>query len=55
MGLNATCLTKQKQAAAYALKWETRFVAPFDWDALFLWSFAGMTPAQRQQEQLYRR
>lgn len=36
---NATCLTKQ--AAAYASKWKTRFVALFDWDSFFLWHFAG--------------
>lgn len=40
MGHNATCLTKQ--AMAYATKWETRYVALFDWDHLFLWNFAGM-------------
>ncbi|KAI7783537.1 hypothetical protein LA080_011666 [Diaporthe eres] len=37
---NAMCLTKQ--AAAYATKWKTRFVALFDWDSFFLWHFAGM-------------
>jgi hypothetical protein len=36
---NAKCLTKQ--AAAYASKFGTRFVALFDWDNLFLWHFAG--------------
>lgn len=40
MAHNAVCLTKQ--AAAYAIKWETRFVALFDWDGLFLWHFGGM-------------
>lgn len=39
MAMNATCLTKQ--AAAYSLKWKTRYVALFDWDSLFLWNFAG--------------
>lgn len=37
---NAAVLTKQ--AAAYATKWQTRYVALFDWDGLFLWNFAGM-------------
>lgn len=36
---NAECLTKQ--AVAYSSKFKTRFVALFDWDALFLWHFAG--------------
>lgn len=40
MGNNAACLTKQ--AMAYATKWETRYVALFDWDQLFLWDFAAM-------------
>lgn len=37
---NAVCLTKQ--AAAYATKWQVRYVALFDWDHMFLWNFAGM-------------
>lgn len=40
MDNDATCLTKQ--AAAYAKKWKTRFVALFDWDTFFLWHFAGL-------------
>lgn len=40
MGDNAVYLTKQ--AAAYALRWETRYVGLFDWDNLFLWNFAGL-------------
>ncbi|KAI3392046.1 hypothetical protein diail_6320 [Diaporthe ilicicola] len=40
MGDNAVCLTKQ--AAAYATKWQTRFVGLFDWDNFFLWQFAGL-------------
>lgn len=40
MGSNATNFTKQ--AAAYAAKWQTRYVVLFDWDSLFLWHFAGM-------------
>lgn len=40
MDHNAAALTKQ--AAAYATKWQTRYVALFDWDSLFLWNFAGM-------------
>lgn len=40
MNDNAVCLTKQ--AAAYATKWRTRYVALFDWDSFFLWNFAGM-------------
>lgn len=31
-----------KQAAAYSLKWQTRFVVLFDWDSMFLYNFAGM-------------
>lgn len=40
MDNNAICLTKQ--AAAYATKWRTRYVALFDWDNFFLWHFAGL-------------
>lgn len=39
MAHNAVCLTKQ--AAAYATKWQTRYVGLFDWDNFFLWNFAG--------------
>lgn len=45
MDNNAMCLTKQ--AAAYATKWKTRYVALFDWDNFFLWHFAGMDFRQR--------
>lgn len=40
LGHNAMVITKQ--AAAYATKFSTRFVALFDWDSLFLWNFAAM-------------
>lgn len=39
MAHNAVALTKQ--AAAYATKWQTRYVGLFDWDNFFLWNFAG--------------
>lgn len=45
MDNNATCLTKQ--AAAYATKWRTRYVALFDWDSFFLWNFAGLDFRQK--------
>ncbi|EJT79572.1 hypothetical protein GGTG_04657 [Gaeumannomyces tritici R3-111a-1] len=41
LGHNAAIITKQ--AMAYARKHETRHVALFDWDTLFLWNSAGYT------------
>ncbi|KAI6262359.1 hypothetical protein MCOR19_001399 [Pyricularia oryzae] len=41
LGHNAACITKQAQA--YSQGYETRYVACFDWDNLFLWNFAGNT------------
>ena len=40
LGGNSVILTKQ--AAAYATRFGTKYIALFDWDSLFLWDFAGM-------------
>ncbi|KAB5566789.1 hypothetical protein GE09DRAFT_746693 [Coniochaeta sp. 2T2.1] len=40
--LTGSSIILSKQAAAYATRFGTKYVALFDWDSLFLWYFAAM-------------
>jgi len=46
--LTGNAMTLSKQAAAYAIRQKTQFVALFDWDSMFLFQFCKLDLAQKE-------